>query len=260
MRIAPNTKDPDDLITRQFSPTANELRVRNEERSDPVGDNVLSKLKRLTRRYRDRVLLLLTQTCQVYCRYCFRREKVVSGKKSLRAEELAAALEHVRETPEVWEVVLSGDDLFALGDRHLEVILESLEAIEHVKVIRLPVRLPVVEPARITEKLLDVLSRRRCAIYIVHINHPNELTKSAKDACAAHSHGLWRHRRCQSRRGRHVGRLCGQDTELYLHDRRRRGRQCPSAEGVRHAPSAGGGAETRRRGCLFLQPVAGDHG
>ncbi|WP_271574482.1 lysine-2,3-aminomutase-like protein [Bradyrhizobium sp. CCBAU 11361] len=186
MRRASNANDPNDPISRQFIPTANELRVRNEERGDPIGDGAFTKLKGVVHRYPDRILLLPTQTCQVYCRFCFRREKVGRGGESLRTEELAAALEYIRETTEAWEVIVSGGDPFLIGDRRLQEILESLDAIEHVEVIRFHTRIPVVEPARITEKLLDLLSRRRCAIYIVlHINHPNELTKGAKDACAA---------------------------------------------------------------------------
>jgi hypothetical protein len=99
-----------DPIARQFVPDARETEIAPEELADPIGDEARSPVKGIVHRYPDRVLLKPLHVCPVYCRFCFRREKVGPGGEALSADELAAALSYVRQRPEIWEVILTGGD------------------------------------------------------------------------------------------------------------------------------------------------------
>jgi lysine 2,3-aminomutase len=176
--------DPNDPIARQFVPDPAELDVRPEERADPIGDDAHSPVAGIVHRYPDRVLLKPLHVCAVYCRFCFRRETVGQGRALSRAE-LDAALDHIRAHPQVWEVILTGGDPLVLSPRRLRDIVAALAAIEHVKVIRLHTRVPVVAPARVTPALVRALKARGKATYVVlHANHARELTAAARAACA----------------------------------------------------------------------------
>jgi lysine 2,3-aminomutase len=176
--------DPNDPIARQFVPDPAELDVRPEERADPIGDDAHSPVAGIVHRYPDRVLLKPLHVCAVYCRFCFRRETVGQGRALSRAE-FDAALDYIRAHPQVWEVILTGGDPLVLSPRRLRDIVAALAAIEHVKVIRLHTRVPVVAPARVTPALVRALKARGKATYVVlHANHARELTAAARAACA----------------------------------------------------------------------------
>ena len=97
------------------------------------------------------MLLKLTHICATYCRFCFRRETVGQrGASALSREALDAALRYIAQHPEIWEVIFSGGDPLVLSDRRLRAVVQRLAAIEHVRIIRVHTRLPVVEPERIT--------------------------------------------------------------------------------------------------------------
>ncbi|WP_019904603.1 lysine-2,3-aminomutase-like protein [Methylobacterium sp. 77] len=178
--------DPDDPIARQFVPRAEELTTRPEEDADPIGDAAHSPLPGLVHRYPDRVLLKPLHICPVYCRFCFRREMVgPDGLGTLSEDDLAAALAYIAARPEIWEVILTGGDPFALSARRLGQIAEALAAIPHVKVLRVHTRVPVVEPARVDADLVAALKRFEGAVYVaLHANHPREFTPAARAAIA----------------------------------------------------------------------------
>jgi lysine 2,3-aminomutase len=94
-----------DPIARQFVPSVAETEVAPEELADPIGDEFRSPVKGIVHRYPDRVLLKPLHVCPVYCRFCFRREKVGPGGEALSADELDAALAYIRARPEIWEVI-----------------------------------------------------------------------------------------------------------------------------------------------------------
>ena len=142
--------DPHDPIARQFVPDAAELETRDGESSDPIGDDAHSPVEGIVHRYPDRVLLKLVHVCPVYCRFCFRREMVGPGRRqSLSRAALAAALDYIRTHPEIWEVILTGGDPLILSPRRLREVVRALGAIEHVKIVRVHTRVPVVAPERI---------------------------------------------------------------------------------------------------------------
>ena len=174
-----------DPIARQFVPSVAETEVAPEELADPIGDEFRSPVKGIVHRYPDRVLLKPLHVCPVYCRFCFRREKVGPGGEALSADELDDALAYIRARPEIWEVILTGGDPLMLAPRRLGELLTALDAMPHVAVIRIHSRVPVAEPGRITDELLAALRPRRAGVWLgVHCNHARELTAEARAALA----------------------------------------------------------------------------
>ena len=168
-------------VAAQFVPTLAEAVIRPGELADPIGDHAFSPAPGLTHRYPDRVILAATQTCEVYCRFCFRRETVGSDG-ALSMPELDLALDHIRRHPAIWEVILTGGDPLSLSPRRVTALLARLAEIDHVQVIRFHTRVPVVAPERITEDLLAAFDIRPAVHLVLHTNHPDELTPAA---CAA---------------------------------------------------------------------------
>lgn len=176
--------DAADPIGRQLLPDAAELATAPEELADPIGDRRLSPVKGIVHRYPDRVLLKPSHACPVYCRFCFRREQVGPGGDSLSAAELDAALDYIRVRPEIWEVIVTGGDPFLLSPRRLGQIVQALDAIPHVAVVRFHTRVPIVDPRRVGPALARALKAEKAVYVAIHANHPRELTAEARAACA----------------------------------------------------------------------------
>ncbi|NBZ89538.1 lysine-2,3-aminomutase-like protein [Stagnihabitans tardus] len=168
-------------LAAQFVPTLAEMLTRAEELSDPIGDHAHAPSPGLTHRYPDRVILHATQTCEVYCRFCFRRESV-GASGHLPEADLTAALDHIAATPAIREVILTGGDPMVLSPRRLGALLRRLDAIPNVDVVRFHTRVPVVNPARITDELIAALDIRPAVWVVVHTNHPAEITPEAEAA------------------------------------------------------------------------------
>lgn len=181
LRITPEMTQSDPGVARQFVPSLSELLIRAEELADPIGDRVHEPAPGLTHRYNDRVILHATQTCEVYCRFCFRRE-TVGSEGHLPEADLQKALDYIAATPAIWEVILTGGDPMVLSPRRLKSLIDRLAAIRHVEVIRFHTRVPVVAPERISADLMAALQTRPAVYVVVHTNHPAELTPAA---CAA---------------------------------------------------------------------------
>jgi lysine 2,3-aminomutase len=173
-----------DPIGRQFVPQAAELDRAGDDLSDPIGDHRFAPVKGIVHRYPDRVLLKPSLVCPVYCRFCFRREEVGPQGGVLNEAELAAALDYVRARPAIWEVVITGGDPFALAPRRLRTIVQALDAIAHIGVIRFHTRVPMVAPERVDAALVAALAAATAVYVVVHANHPRELTAAARGACA----------------------------------------------------------------------------
>jgi lysine 2,3-aminomutase len=180
--------DPADPIARQFVPDGRELQAQPGESDDPIGDRAFTPVEGIVHRYPDRVLLKLVNACAVYCRFCFRREMVGPGRRALSSRALDAALDYIRATSQIWEVILTGGDPLVLSARRLAGVIEALSAIPHVKVLRVHTRVPVVAPERISAALVRALrgpSRQGKASFVVlHANHRRELGKTTRAACA----------------------------------------------------------------------------
>ncbi|OYU48989.1 MAG: lysine 2,3-aminomutase [Rhizobiales bacterium PAR1] len=177
---------PDDAIARQFLPSLAELETRPEERADPIGDHPHSPVKGLVHRYPDRVLVKLTHTCPVYCRFCFRREMVgPSGDGNLSEAELDAAFAYIAAQPGVFEVIFTGGDPLMLSARRIAALGQRLATIPHVRAVRWHSRVPMVSPERITPELVRALRFPGKANYVaVHTNHAQEFSPEAVVALA----------------------------------------------------------------------------
>jgi lysine 2,3-aminomutase len=175
---------PADPIALQFLPDARELVRDPAESDDPIGDDAMSPIHGLVHRYPDRVLIKLVAACAVYCRFCFRRERVGPGEGALSAADFAAAVDYVRARPAIWEVILTGGDPLALSSRRIGEATRALAAIPHVKVLRWHSRLPVAAPERVTRAMARALvADGKTTVVAIHANHPRELTDAARAAC-----------------------------------------------------------------------------
>lgn len=176
-----NSADP---IARQFIPDARELAQTPDERSDPIGDHVHEKVPGLVHRYPDRVLLKVTHACPVYCRFCFRREMVgPGGPAPMGADALAQAVAYIANDKRIFEVILTGGDPLVLSPRRIREITTALAGIAHVKILRWHSRVPVVDPGRINEAMVEALRATDQTVYVgIHANHPREITPEARSA------------------------------------------------------------------------------
>ena len=172
-------------ISRQFLPDIRELDRTALDLDDPIGDARHAPVPGIVHRYPDRVLLTPAKVCPVYCRFCFRREVVGPQHEALLSPvQLASALDYIREHEEIWEVILSGGDPLILSPRRLGAILEQLRNIEHVRVVRIHTRVPLVAPGRIDDEMLAVLRRATPLFVVLHANHGHEFTADGEAACA----------------------------------------------------------------------------
>jgi lysine 2,3-aminomutase len=172
---------PDDPVVRQFVPDRRELTILEEETPDPIGDEPYMPVKGITHRYRDRLLLLTNYHCAVYCRFCFRREKVGPGEEFLRPDELEKALDYIRAQPDLHEVILTGGDPLMLPARRIRYIIEQLSELDDLDVIRFHTRIPVVAPELITTAMLEAFdSTDKIICVVVHANHASEFGDAAR--------------------------------------------------------------------------------
>ncbi|MDY0151954.1 MAG: lysine 2,3-aminomutase [Candidatus Cloacimonas sp.] len=176
--------NPHDPVRLQAIPRIAESSFSASDMADPLHEDADSPVPGMTHRYPDRVLLLLTDQCGMYCRHCTRRRKAGEKDAPMPEENVEKALEYIRQHKEVRDVILSGGDPLTLGDARLDYVLGQLSQIEHVDIVRIGSRLPVVLPQRITDSLLDVLRKYKFVWLNTHFNHPNELSPEATDALA----------------------------------------------------------------------------
>lgn len=171
--------DSQEAIRQMILPRLEEFSLRGQQVSDPLGERKHSPRERLIHRYPDRVLFLVTDQCSVYCRYCLRKHFTAQDQAFVGSQDYLAALQYLRQATGVREVILSGGDPLTLADGRLERVLSDLRAIEHVEIIRIGSRMPVVSPMRITEDLARLLRRYKPVYFMTHFNHPRELSFEA---------------------------------------------------------------------------------
>ena len=170
-------------VRRQAIPLGAEAERAPGDLVDPTGEEPHRPARAVVRKYPDRVLLLVTDTCPVYCRHCTRRRITGGEEGAFDRAAVAEGIDYVRAHPEVRDVVVSGGDPLVLSDDRLLPVLEALRAIPHVRLLRLATRAPAVLPMRVDDALCAGL-RRLAPLYLVtHFNHPKELTAEARTAC-----------------------------------------------------------------------------
>jgi len=176
--------DPKCPIRMQAVPTISELQVLPYEMADPLDEERESPVKNIVHRYPDRVLFLVTHMCSTYCRHCTRRRTVGEEDFAISEAEIDAAVDYIAGNKAIRDVLISGGDPLTLSDEKLENIIARLRSIDHVEIIRIGTRVPVVMPMRITPKLLAMLRKYHPIWINTHFNHPKEITPASVKACA----------------------------------------------------------------------------
>ena len=176
-------ENPFDPVRLQAVPTAKELHRSDADLLDPLHEDTDSPVPGLTHRYPDRVLILVTDQCSMYCRHCTRRRFAGQKDCEVQTNRIDKYIEYVAAHPEVRDVLLSGGDALLLSDEKLESIISRLRAIPHVEIIRIGSRTPVVMPQRITPELCAMLKKYHPVWLNTHFNHPNEITPDSRRAC-----------------------------------------------------------------------------
>jgi lysine 2,3-aminomutase len=174
---------PIDPIRKMLMPSVHELGPAPAQALlDPLGEKQHNPAPRVIHRYPDRVLLLVTDTCSVYCRYCTRKYFTGGEAAFIKGHEYDLALSYIKSHTGIREVILSGGDPLTLSNQILERVLGDLRSIDHVEIIRIGSRMPVVCPMRITIELAQIIRRYQPVYMMTHFNHPRELTSESARA------------------------------------------------------------------------------
>lgn len=175
--------DPNCPVRKQAVPTSFELHQSSADMLDPLHEDEDSPVPGLTHRYPNRALLLITDQCSMYCRHCTRRRFAGQSDEQMPMARIDKAIEYIKNTPVIRDVLLSGGDGLCVNDDVIEYIIKNLRAIPHVEIIRIGSRTPVVMPQRITDDFVNMLKKYHPIWLNTHYNHPKEITPEAKIAC-----------------------------------------------------------------------------
>ena len=179
--IDPN--DPSCPVRRQVIPSGKEAITTDSEFLDPVGEEHSLAAPGVVHRYPDRVLLLVTDRCASYCRYCTRSRMVSNAQGYGFHPSFDKSLEYISKNKNIRDVLISGGDPLMLSDQKIRVLLSRLAEIEHVEFVRIGSRIPVFMPQRITPSLLDAFQVHPNLWLSIHVNHPLECTDALRNAC-----------------------------------------------------------------------------
>lgn len=174
--------NPEDPVRRMILPRLEEFSQIGQQVPDPLGERKHSPRERIIHRYPDRVLFLVTDQCSLYCRYCLRKHFTGEDKAFIGSKDYESALDYLRKAPGVREVILSGGDPLTLSDGRMDKLLGDLRAIDHIEIIRVGSRMPVVCPMRITPELVRLFQKHKPIYFMTHFNHPKELTAASASA------------------------------------------------------------------------------
>ncbi len=181
-----NRYDPSCPIRLQAIPSPREVRPSESSEVDPVGDISFRKTARVIHKYPNRAILLVSDTCPVYCRHCTRKFHTTDSEGTYWGEgyqsSLAADIEYLCDHSEIDDVLLTGGDPLSLSDLSLQRILEALRTVPHLNIIRIGSRFPVLLPYRITDELCAMLARFHPLWLNTHFNHPKEITADSAAA------------------------------------------------------------------------------
>jgi len=175
--------DPRCPIRLQCVPRADEAREVPGDLADPLGEVAHEVAPHLVQRYPDRALLLATDHCGVYCRFCTRSRMVGDGGGAVSLDRLGPAFAYLEAHPEVRDVILSGGDPLTMATERLTRLVARVRAVPSVETIRLATRVPVTLPSRVTAELVRALRPFHPLWVMTHFNHPKELTPQAERAC-----------------------------------------------------------------------------
>jgi len=176
-------ENPNCPVRKQAIPTGAELHKSDCDLLDPLHEDEDSPVPGLTHRYPDRVLLLVTDQCSMYCRHCTRRRFAGQNDAAVDMSNIDNAIDYIAKNPVIRDVLLSGGDALLISDEKLEHIVRRLRDIPHVEIVRIGSRVPVVMPQRITPELVEMLKKYHPVWLNTHFNHKDEITSASKNAC-----------------------------------------------------------------------------
>jgi lysine 2,3-aminomutase len=174
--IANSLNDP---LRKQVIPRIDELNIKEYELSDPLGGDKYKVGNRIIHQYVNRVLVLVTDFCPVFCRHCFRRNFSGGSKGPISEKDRIEISNYLKNHREVSEVILSGGDPLTLENQSLQDLLTSLKKARNDITLRIATRIPVVLPQRITPELIDILTQNQSIWFVTQFNHPKELTEQS---------------------------------------------------------------------------------
>ena len=179
-------RNPLDPLLLQVAPSREELNSPKGYTTNPLRESEFTLIGGLVKKYANRALVIATQACPVHCRYCFRRHFDYSANQ---LTDVQSMLETLTNDPSIVEVILSGGDPLTLSNEKLETLIQQLQRLKHVQILRIHTRFPIMIPQRITPALVEILSKTRLkAVIVVHINHPNEIDDSVQQAIERFRH------------------------------------------------------------------------
>jgi len=173
----------DQPLRKSVVPVFDEFLVSRGEASDPLSESHHSPVPNIVHRYPDRVLFLVTGFCSTYCRYCTRSHMVAKDKCHIGLKAWEPGLQYIRKNTNIRDVLISGGDPLTMNDLNIEYLLSRLRDIEHVEIIRIGTKVPVVLPQRINRSLVNVLKKYHPLYISIHFTHPDEITPEVKEAC-----------------------------------------------------------------------------
>lgn len=157
--------------------------VNHEGDTDPMGEEYTNPAGSITRRYPDRLIINVTNECAMYCRHCQRRRNIGQKDEHKPTKVIQESINYIRNNEEIRDVLITGGDPLTMPDDRLEWLLKELRDIPHVEIIRIGSRVPVTMPQRITDELVNMLSKYHPIYLNTHFNHPKEVTEDSKKAC-----------------------------------------------------------------------------
>ncbi|OGP93996.1 MAG: lysine 2,3-aminomutase [Deltaproteobacteria bacterium RBG_19FT_COMBO_56_10] len=176
-------QDPKCPIRKQAIPRLEEFSVASCEMVDPCGEDSHSPVPGLVHRYPDRALLIVTDSCAMYCRYCTRKRMVGEEHPPMPVDRLDDALKYIRSKKSIRDVLISGGDPLMMKSEVLENYIAKLRAIPHIDIIRIGTRVPVTLPMRVNEELVSMLRKYHPLYISIHFSHPREITPEVAKAC-----------------------------------------------------------------------------
>lgn len=177
--------NPNDPLLLQVLPDTKEALSVQGYSTDPLDENHHNPTKGILHKYDSRVLITVTGSCAIHCRYCFRQHFDYAGNQP-NTQQIDDIVAYINKNSQINEVILSGGDPLNLSNKRLKLWLDELSTINHLHTIRLHTRLPVVLPNRIDNELIELLkSQSKSIVLVLHINHPNEIDTSLSDKCHA---------------------------------------------------------------------------
>lgn len=176
--------DQNSALRKTVVPNIKEQIISKGECEDPLSEEHTSPVEGIVHRYPDRVLFLTTGFCSVYCRYCT-RSHMVDGHSKIMRQHWDSAIQYIKEHKEIRDVIISGGDPLTLSDTEIDYLLSQLSTIEHLDMVRIGTKVPMVLPMRITENLLNIFRKYKPLYLSVHATHPDEITPESSKAINA---------------------------------------------------------------------------